>query len=80
MVLSRSNVRDGMDELMPPKTTEIQYRTRSESSYAFTGGMKEILELQAQAAIAKLFRCLGQNARGEFRFRITFVPDGKEKS
>lgn len=61
-----------------PKTTEYSRSVRSETAFAFTGGMKENLTLQAQLAINRLMRVIGPNARGAFHFRVSFVPDGRK--
>lgn len=53
--------------------------TRSETAFAFIGGMKENLRLQSELIIERFFKGLGPNAKGEFRFRITFIPDRNDE-
>lgn len=60
------------------KISQYERVVHSSTAVAFTGGMKENLNCQAQIAIERLLKSIGQNARGDFRFRVSFVPDGKE--
>ena len=59
-----------------PKIRWCECSTDSKMAYAFTGGIKELLELQAKGAIAKLLRSYGPNACGHFRIRVGFWPNG----
>lgn len=61
------------------KITSVERVCRSETSFAFTGGLMENLRLQAQIAIDKFLKSVGQNARGEFRIRIEFRPDSNPR-
>lgn len=58
------------------KVTQYERIARAELARAYTGGLKEHLMFQAELVIEKMLKSFGPNARGEFRIRVAFWPDG----
>lgn len=58
-----------------PKSLEYERVVRSETAFAFVGGIKEMMRLNAELAIDTLLESYGPNARGQFRIRVRFIPD-----